>query len=174
MDHVSQGNLSPCSQAKVCYVWLRRNSYPLWSKSCALCQHSGTKGGRKQASAGSSGRATEAEDLKGGTCIWWEVYVLEVARTEAPRPGKFHDNNDFSLRVYPGITTDLQASGACMLRDSLWLLFYVQMAGGRVGSGSKERSDEMSQEASVSSSGRRRRVQRMVEWGWWEEAGCWI
>lgn len=52
-----------------------------------------------------------------------------------------------------------------MLRDSLWLLFYVQMAGGRVGSGSKERSDEMSQEASVSSSGRRRRVQRMVEWG---------
>lgn len=74
------------------------------------------------------------------------MYALEVARTEAPRPGKFHDNNDFSLCVYPGITTDLQASGACMLRDSLWLLFYVQMAGGRVGSGSKERSDEMSQE----------------------------
>lgn len=88
-----------------------------------------------------------------------------MARTEAPRPGKFHDNNGFSLCVYTGITTDLQASGACMLRDSLWLRFYVQMAGGRVGNGSEERSYEMSQEASVSSSGRRRGVQRMVAWG---------
>lgn len=49
-----------------------------------------------------------------------------------------------------------------MLRDSLWLLFYVQMAGGKVGSGRKERSYEMTQEASVSSSGRRRRVQGMA------------